>query len=552
MKRELLAFALLSAACVSCTDDSYDLDNISNDYSIDLNEYLPIASSQVKLKDILSEFKTKYITEDSDRTIVFKFDTTNRVYLKPIDIIFEKTTYDFPAVEIPDLKVVDGVIPAGIPFTVNLPLDMTIKDQNGEGKIDQIFVKEGKLRFQLDIETDGSGKIDVSPIRIYETNIPHKSLLPGDILGVDLTGSVLDFTVMDSIKVTLAAGSEIPVHGSNLRVKMTMLDDTLSYKKIYGSFASNYEQIERTDFYINLYDDNIDFHLNVLDPSLKIVGRTNSGIPLSCSIKNLVGKHKSLNSSKKDSVKAVFYRNQPSLRSDTFYFDFKNATVQGEETVAFNETFDGPNGNLDSIFSYLPDSVSLACGIKINATPESGVSYYLLDSTYIELDIEASVPLAIGDSSYLTIRDTVDKINIVEEITDYQEGSFKLDQAEIYVEFENELPLEAVVTAQFCRADTVNGKVQLTRINNKKLDQTVHIPAAETKNGFKVKATPSLTKISVSDDMVDDIKRINAVDFTYRIKVPKGSVDGVYLTSDCGMSAKVYGHVKANISNSEK
>ena len=53
MKNQLLALALMTAGFVSCTDDSYDLENISNDFRIGLNEYLPIASSEVKLKDIL-------------------------------------------------------------------------------------------------------------------------------------------------------------------------------------------------------------------------------------------------------------------------------------------------------------------------------------------------------------------------------------------------------------------------------------------------------------------------------------------------------------------
>ena len=115
------------------------------------------------------------------------------------------------------------------------------------------------------------------------------------------------------------------------------------------------------------------------------------------------------------------------------------------------------------------------------------------------------------------------------------------------------MPLEGNVTAKFCSADSVNGKVVLTHIDNKKLDQTVNIPAAKVdEGGYLYKSTPSTKKIVVSDDMVEDVKKVNAVIFTYKIKVPKESVDGVFLTSSCGMSAKVYSHLKANISNKEK
>ena len=195
----------------------------------------------------------------------------------------------------------------------------------------------------------------------------------------------------------------------------------------------------------------------------------------------------------------------------------------------------------------------MKCGIRINADPESGISYFLLDSTYVDLNIQAEVPLQIGNGSFITIKDTVDGIDIVEDVTDYQEGNFKFDDVEIFIEFENALPLEGTVIAKFCRADTINGEVVLTHLENTKLDQTVKIPAAKIgTDGWITKATPSKKKIVVSDDMVEDIKKINAVDFTYKINVPKGAVDGVVLTKDCGMSAKVYSHLKANISNKEK
>ena len=203
----------------------------------------------------------------------------------------------------------------------------------------------------------------------------------------------------------------------------------------------------------------------------------------------------------------------------------------------------------------MPDSVSVRCGIKIVGNDDDPkTSFFLLDSTYVDLNIHAEVPLQIGEGSYITIKDTVDGIDIVEDVTDYQDGNFKFDDVEIFIEFENELPLEGTVTAKFCRADSVNGKVVLTHIENKKLDQTVKIPAAQidANSGHIISATPSKKKIVVSDDMIEDIKKINAVDFTYKIKVPKGTVNGVVLTNNCGMSAKVYTHLKANISNKEK
>ena len=559
MKNQLLALALMTAGFVSCTDDSYDLDNISNDFRIGLNEYLPIASSEVKLKDILSECKTDYISENPEGILTFEFDTVNRVNVKPIEIAFKESSYEFDLVAKNLVTISNNVIPANPSFLVEVPINLSVDDENGAGRIDEIHIKDGFLKFHIE-----SNAFDAEALYIKNVNIPHdENNLFNEETGtikVNLSNQILRFPE-EGYVVTCEiatrseyAGKDIPLTSKDVKIKVVMEESKLSYHKIKGSFKSNIEQIEYTDFYINLYDDNLDFDLNVIDPKLTITGMTNSGIPLACSVKRLVGKRKTKNPSKKDSVEAVFFKGL-SYESKSYDFEFKHSQNENEEVEAFKETFDKNNGSLDEIFNLLPDSVSVRCGIKIVGNDDDPkTSFFLLDSTYVDLNIHAEVPLQIGEGSYITIKDTVDGIDIVEDVTDYQDGNFKFDDVEIFIEFENELPLEGTVTAKFCRADSVNGKVVLTHIENKKLDQTVKIPAAQidANSGHIISATPSKKKIVVSDDMIEDIKKINAVDFTYKIKVPKGTVNGVVLTNNCGMSAKVYTHLKANISNKEK
>lgn len=560
MKNQLLALALMTAGFVSCTDDSYDLDNISNDFRIGLNEYLPIASSEVKLKDILSEFKTDYISENPEGILTFEFDTVNRVNVKPIEIAFKESSYEFDLVAKNLVTISNNVIPADPKFVVEFPINLSVDDENGAGRIDEIHIKEGFLKFHIE-----SNAFDAEALYIKSVSIPYKELRPWDknngAIYLNISDQVLQFP-KDGYVVTCEiattseyAGKDIPLTSKDVKIKVVMEESKLTYHKIKGSFKSNVEQIESTDFYLNLFDDHLPEHkLTVMDPKLNISGVTNCGIPLECSVKSLVAKHKTKIASEKDSIYAIFRKGTP-LESKSFKFeDFKFADENKPEIDAFTELFDKQNGSLDEIFNYMPDSISVRCGIRINADPESGVSYFLLDSTYVDLNIHAEVPLQIGNGSYITIKDTVDGIDIVEDVTDYQDGNFKFDDVEIFLEFENALPLEGTVTAKFCRADSVNGKVVLTHIENTKLDQTVKIPAAQidANSGRITNATPSKKKIVVSDDMIEDIKKINAVDFTYKIKVPKGTVNGVVLTKDCGMSAKVYSHLKANISNKEK
>ena len=144
MKNQLLALALMAAGFASCTDDSYDLDNISNDFRIGLNEYLPIASSEVKLKDILSEFKTDYISEDSDGVLTFKFDTVNRVQVKPIEVAFKENVFEYDLSSSGTLTLENSAIPGNNfrALSISFPVNMSIDDASGKGKIKEIKSKK--------------------------------------------------------------------------------------------------------------------------------------------------------------------------------------------------------------------------------------------------------------------------------------------------------------------------------------------------------------------------------------------------------------------------
>lgn len=550
MKKQLLALALIPAAFVGCTDDSYDLDNISNDFRIGLNEYLPIASSEVKLKDILAEFKTEFISEDADGTITFVFDDTTRINIKPFDIVFKSAEFEQNFNDVYD--VIEGTIPAQTSAYPTVSVEMNVDSEDGNGKIEEILVKEGTIKFHFEGTGISNEDIQIQELKVAGVDI-ESTIARDGVCEADLAGKELKFPggTLDIVCI-IQALRDIHVTNQNANFKIVLDETRLSYKKIKGAFSSKVEQVEKTEFFLNLFDDNLDpktTKLEILEPTIAIAGSTNCGVPLKCSVKNLVVKHTKDASGKVDSLKAKFM-NTTSFPSDSYMFDVK---YDGDLQI-FSGTFNKNNGKLDSLFSFLPDSVSITTGVRIDGPVENGVSYYLYDSTYVDLSVAASVPLRVGSSSCVTIKDTIDGIDIVEDITDYQNGDFKLDQAEIFIEFENGLPLEAEVKAYFCHADTAaNGDVVLTRINNKKLDQRIKIPAATVNElGDVVKSTPSKSKITLSDDMIEDIKKINAVDFTYKINTPSGNVNGVFLKNTNGLAAKVYAHLKANISKTEE
>lgn len=543
MKKHLLALALISGAFVSCTDDSYDLDNISNDFRIGVNEYLPIAHSSVKLKDMLDEFKSDYIEEDKDNNLFFVFDTTTIVDIKPFEITIEPTSYDFES----EVTIIDGVIPSQSSYSFEIPINLGFDNEDGEGRIDSINVKECKLGFYIDGDNINTGDLS---LRIETSYFQFKTSTTTDpgYNSIVIKDNWIKFDENGDLFVTctVTAEKDIPVSGTNFKLSVVTDKAQLTYNSIWGSLKSNVAQNDYTDFYINLYDDNLDFDLEVKDPKLTISAKTNCGMPLACTVKEFVGKHKSKKSTAQDSVKAKFRSGQDTLDIK----DVDYAKTPGEIVPAFREEFDNVNGSLGEIFSYLPDSVKVKSSFRVNSNVDDDQSYFLLESTYLEVNINARIPLHIGQKSYLTINDTIDGIDIEKEIEDYKKSDFGVEKAEVILQLENKLPLEAIVDIKFCDVDTVAGVPHFYEF--KSIHQSVKVNSASVIDKRSGSSIPTKKTIKVDDTMLEDIKHIKAICFKYTIKVPTGvDENGILLTSDCGLSASAYAHVKANITNSE-
>lgn len=553
MKKHLFGLALMSAVFSGCTDDSYDLDNISNDFRIGVNEYLPIAHSSIQLKDLLSEYKTDYIEEGEDGKLYFVFDTLQTIEIKPIEITLDESSYE------EDLMLggfVSGLqIPASASFPFQIPIEVTFEDEEGGGRIDKISVKEGSLRFKLEATGFDVDGLLLSDLRLAGKQLFMSNPRPGQYIVV-LDGEEVDFSESSNINLTCTVsvnptyGKPLTVSGSEVKLKVQCEKTTLTYTRIEGSFTSSILQNNYTDFYINLFDDHIDNGVKIKNPELTISGRTNSGMPIDCIVKGFVGKHKTENGVSKDSVVATFGRNMETGELlDTCLIRVNAGNPDAE---AFSRTFNKDFGSLEDIFSYLPDSIFVKTAFRINGSADS--TYYLLDNTYLDMYINARVPLQVGNQSYLTIKDTIDGIDIYKEISDYQESDFGVETAAVIIEFDNALPLECIVNASFCTADTLSdGTVKLIPINNPSLNQSIKVDAASVVDSRRGKNIPSKSSIRIDSSMLEDIKIIKAVCFTYKIKVPRGvNEQGVYLTTDCGLSAKAYAHVKANVSNSKE
>lgn len=562
LKKVILFSGLLFGAS-SCIDDSYDLDNISTDAHLDYEVYLPLAHSSVTMTDLLGKIKEDIseIEEREDGLIYFVYDTITSFELDPIKLEVKDYTYTTTLdLALPSFD--SNVIPSGMtepgikagevlkfPFEVPLEID----DHSGTGRIDKVDVKKATFKFSLGPSTinDLGRKVRLEleiPSGVVEGGLESKSSWNPStgVLSLVLDESKLN---LNSAKLNLVckiiATENIPVRelGENVDISILSEKAKIEYHTIYGAFKSAEAQMNRADLGIDIFHEkSVKYNLIVMDPSFSMDVYTNCGIPLKAEISSLLYKNV-----EGEEFLSTFRNNE------TFYsYEFNYSNKEHSKVKAFSDEFDRNHGSLDKVFNSHPDSILMDCKFTLNGDPEDGKTFFLHDTTFVETHLNAEIPFWVGNDSYIIAEDTIDGIDILSELEDYQEEDYSIDVAEVFLEFDNRLPLDAYVIAKFFQVDTVNvdGKETLrkTPIDEINLDQNIKLEPAvvDQTTGKVLYSTHTKKNIKLVGAQVDDLKKLGEVVLYYKVSVPSGS-NGVKITGDCALSAKAYAHAKASI-----
>lgn len=555
----LFVSALLALAISSCIDDSYDLDNFSDDLYIPIEQVVPVGSSVVTVADLLKEMELEGLHESSDGLIYFQYDTVSSFYVNSLEFELEKDTTKLDLSEIfpVGLLLPDIELKQGISMEARLPI--VFSDETGEGRIDSAEIRRASVDFK--VVSNVPGLLDVLDLKVtMPENIKsaqsvsplfwNKRKSEGSLI---LENVWLDLSKSDTLvfDCQFILDGQLPLSKikEDSYIEIVCSANELSYKRLYGFFVAHTTQVDSSSMGIDIYEEeDVDYSLSLADPRLEIRAWTNSGVPINVGVESLVARN---NSGKKEVAK---FANGASRYTLTL----NPSTKEGEEVLGMNVVFDGKNGSIDKLINSAPDTVDVATSFFVNGDEGSAEkSYFLLDSTYVRLGISAMVPMWMNAGSFIGINDTIEDLDIYQDIVDYEKEDYEVEEATLYLEVENGLPLKTRVDFSFLKEDTIRTSsglsyLSLVEITDEKFKQNVELDPAvlDEDTHMALKPVKNLVKIDVDKTMLDDIKKIKHIAVKYRVEVPVAS-SSVKVYSQNIIKAKAYVHVKGNYSSGD-
>lgn len=555
----LFVSALLALAISSCIDDSYDLDNFSDDLYIPIEQVVPVGSSVVTVADLLKEMELEGLHESSDGLIYFQYDTVSSFYVNSLEFELEKDTTKLDLSEIfpVGLLLPDIELKQGISMEARLPI--VFSDETGEGRIDSAEIRRASVDFK--VVSNVPGLLDVLDLKVtMPENIKsaqsvsplfwNKRKSEGSLI---LENVWLDLSKSDTLvfDCQFILDGQLPLSKikEDSYIEIVCSANELSYKRLYGFFVAHTTQVDSSSMGIDIYEEeDVDYSLSLADPRLEIRAWTNSGVPINVGVESLVARN---NSGKKEVAK---FANGASRYTLTL----NPSTKEGEEVLGMNVVFDGKNGSIDKLINSAPDTVDVATSFFVNGDEGSAEkSYFLLDSTYVRLGISAIVPMWMNAGSFIGINDTIEDLDIYQDIVDYEKEDYEVEEATLYLEVENGLPLKTRVDFSFLKEDTIRTSsglsyLSLAEITDEKFKQNVELDPAvlDEDTHMALKPVKNLVKIDVDKTMLDDIKKIKHIAVKYRVEVPVAS-SSVKVYSQNIIKAKAYVHVKGNYSSGD-
>lgn len=555
MKKLYLFFTLLVAVVfVACVDDSYDLDNFSDDVFVPIEQVFPVGSSEVSVKDLLSELDLEGLDEDADGLIYFQYDTVSTFDLNSFVFDLEGDTSllefggDFSGVEWSDV-----VVDQEFPMVARLPIRFA--DESGEGRIDSAELTSALLEFEL--ITNIPGLLDILDMEVVlPANLHAQSSsfrwdkersvgrLALDAVWLDLMDSdTLLFDCLFRLDGTLPL-SRI---GEDSYVGIVSSSVDLKYKRLYGLFKAHTTQIDTSVMAIDFYEeDGVDYSLSLVDPSLEIKAWTNSGVPINVGIERLIARN----------CLGAWESARYADGASKYTLMMRPAVEEGEEVLGLHEVFNAKNGNIDRLINSSPDTVEVSTSFFVDGKESrSGGSYFLLDSTYVRVGITTMVPIWMNAGSFITLSDTIKDLDFYQDIVDYENENFEVEEATLFLEVENGLPLAVQVDFFFLAEDTLrlpsgDSLITLSEIENEKFRQNVKLDASllDVDRHIALKPTKNMVKIQADNTMLDDMKRIRHIVVRYKVQVPLAS-SSTKVYSHNIIKAKAYVHAKGNYSS---
>ena len=469
----------LSLMLNSCVSD-LDISNLNSSIGIDQSLVMPIGTSTLTLKDILTQFKTAGI---------YAPDGSSEIYFTLLDSVpdynmsfkFADYTVPFSITQIVP-AVPGGVIPAGsdIPITVPGNLDLGVNKGPGTQSVDSLIANYADLEVSIDASNDLKG-IPPSDVtvdldfgnRIVDSKYKKVILsfqpatwggtkivkLPAFIL-YGLAGgtsgartNTLPFTFNVKVK---RQGFNIPISPSTF-VKLNVKFKDIDYSKVYGDFDPSAMGDFKGQIAPELEKLLPNSFLCFQDPTFTIHLESNIGANVLLNLDSIRSLNTGVNGDNLTNLKFCSFKDSNGKTSTKTSKSFKGPLTEvklDKDWVKDSIVINRANGRTDLLFDSVYKPVAgqllypdwLQYKINFSKDPSSNRTVnFITKDARLKIRIETKIPLNFKSSSYFSLSDTIDNVSqSIGSSLDIPEKYGK--EAKLIFSFKNGLPTRALVS----------------------------------------------------------------------------------------------------------
>lgn len=561
--KTILSASAVMCALTACEVEDYNLSDLDTD-DLELSTGLsaPLGRSTVTIEDLLKNQDIEGLGYDSTGLIVFQYDTIQHFSIEGIEFQgFSSeeriTVYDLLTDSLKSLgfETLEEFISFDDDVTVELPINNSVNigtnismseilANSEDQRIDSVYFKKGNIKVTIESNIEGLlESCDVS-LGLLTSNNKIISTVSGRAdksFNLDLSNVMVRLDKNDSIRfegsLTNKRKAEVTVNkDSYFGIKLEAENGSFMFSKVWGIFNGLEPVIGSEKVDIDLYDKNknegMAYNLQLVDPKIEIAVNSNIGIPFKIGINKLEA------SNTTESLKATFRDGKESYSANLGY-----AKEIGQTVTAIEETFDSKNGSIDKLINLLPTAVGIDYNFEaLGGDVTNKKNYFLTDDAFIDFKLKVNLPAYIRKGSFITISDTIENINLGEDLDE----KYSFDLVKVKADVVNSLPFDANLKFHFLQEDTINGIIVLREIPNKNLEKTITVKAGIVgENDMVKKSTTSAQLIEFRKEDIPDLKRAKHLRIEYDVAVK--DFEKVKVTRDNSLSVNLKGYVKGNV-----
>jgi len=440
MKRLIFQISFLVAGILllsNCNKENFDLDRLSTELELQPELVAPLIYGSMSMSDITALFDSvSYIDEDPEGLIILVYGDTLISVAADTMIVPDLETEEFyleADVDVPEWIPIDTLVLARRTRSI----DFVMEGEND--RLDEVFIKGGELRMDLESTLKHTGYLTVSSEQILDKEgIPISNTVYID----DLSGNFEQTYTMPSdsfmlrplvrndsnliffdFDLTLINSGQAIIPGEHLIVQAGLT--SADFYHVFGFIDSRNLVDESGDMDIPLWEDNPDLKaITFADPGIEITSITSFGIPLIVEFDSVIA-----TGAEGDQVTLTM--------SDGNELEFLAPGFdQMGETVTTSNLIDQTSSNLPDFLAVAPSNISYR--VMGRTAVSSETTHFILNESEMDLVVELLLPLDFKSSGF-ALTDTMDF-----EVGDAVDTSM-VRNAEISLTTLNELPLELEV-----------------------------------------------------------------------------------------------------------